>query len=104
MHAAPEELPSQEEMRVSVSSDTEVSFAHETRIECVSHSVDPRRRSVITHARHRTPWLEAMLARRPKNVVVVTLANKMARTAWALLAYGRDYQAGGVAQVTPSDH
>jgi transposase len=44
------------------------------------------------------PWLKALLARRAHNVVVVALANKMARTIWALLAYGRTYQAGfGVA-------
>jgi len=61
-------------------------------------------RSVILHARQRSPWLEAMLARRPKNVVAVALANKMARTAWALVAHGRDYQAGGFAQANPSLH
>ena len=33
-----------------------------------------------------------MLVRRPPNVVVVALANKMARTAWALVAHGRAYQ------------
>ena len=47
--------------------------------------------------KQRSPWLEAMLARRPKNVVAVALANKMA-TAWAQVAHGRDYQAGGFAQ------
>jgi transposase len=40
------------------------------------------------------PWLKALLARRSHNVVVVALANKMARTIWALLAHGRTYQAG----------
>ena len=49
-------------------------------------------RSVIEHAKDRPKWLEQMLARRPKNVVVVALANKMARTAWALVAHGRAYQ------------
>jgi len=37
--------------------------------------------------------LRQMLSRRPTNVVAVALANKMARTIWALLAYGRTYQA-----------
>jgi transposase len=37
------------------------------------------------------PWLEALLRRRPKNVVVVALANKMARTMWALLAHARTF-------------
>jgi len=49
-------------------------------------------RSVITHAKQKPKWLEQLLARRPLNVVVVALANKMARTAWALVAHGRDYQ------------
>lgn len=59
-------------------------------------------RSVISHGKHRSPWLEGLLARRPKNVVAVALANKMARTAWALVAHRRDYQAGGFAQASPS--
>jgi transposase len=49
-------------------------------------------RSVIEHAKDRPKWLQQMLARRPPNVVVVALANKMARTAWALVAHGRAYQ------------
>ena len=52
-------------------------------------------RAVITHAKARDPWLEGLLARRPFNAVVVALANKMARTIWALLAYGRCYKPAG---------
>jgi transposase len=37
------------------------------------------------------PWLKALLARRNKNVAAVALANKNARTIWALLAHGREY-------------
>lgn len=48
--------------------------------------------SVIENAKHKPRWLEQMLARRPLNVVAVALANKMARTAWALVAHGREYQ------------
>ena len=55
-------------------------------------------RSVIYHTKHKSAWLEQMLVRRPLNVVVAALANKMARTAWALVAHGRDYQVGGIAQ------
>jgi len=33
-------------------------------------------------------WIERLLQRRHYNVVVVALANKMARTAWAVLARG----------------
>lgn len=41
-------------------------------------------------------WLLEMLKRRPANVVAVALANKNARTAWAVLKYGRPYEAGHV--------
>jgi transposase len=39
------------------------------------------------------PWLTQLLARKPFKVVAVALANKMARTAWALLAKGGTYRA-----------
>jgi transposase len=39
------------------------------------------------------PWLTRLLARRPFKVVAVALANKMARTAWALLVHGGTYRA-----------
>jgi transposase len=42
---------------------------------------------------HKYPWLTQLLARRPFKVVAVALANKMARTAWALLAHGDTYRA-----------
>ena len=37
-------------------------------------------------------WLDRMLARKPKMLVAVALANRMARTAWALLRKGEDYR------------
>ena len=49
-------------------------------------------RAVATHQKVRDPWLDQLLARRPFNAAVVALANKMARTIWALLAHGRTYQ------------
>ena len=49
-------------------------------------------RSVIEHAKEKPRWLLELLARRPLNVAIVALANKMARTAWALVAHGRAYQ------------
>ena len=39
------------------------------------------------------PWLTQLLARRPFKVVAVALANKMARTAWALMVHGGTYRA-----------
>ena len=41
----------------------------------------------------RSRWVQAIAARRHKNVAVVALANRMARTAYALLVKGEDYQA-----------
>src|SRR6266700_7204714 len=43
------------------------------------------------------PWLTQLLVRRPFKVVAVALANKMARTAWALLAKGGTYRAPALA-------
>ncbi|MGF6546812.1 transposase [Paraburkholderia youngii] len=53
-------------------------------------------RSVLTHAKEPGEWVEQMKKRRPTNVVVVALANKMARTIWAVLAHDRPYQRGHV--------
>jgi len=57
-------------------------------------------RAVIFHAKVKSAWLQRLLARRPLNVVVAALANKMARTAWALVAHGREYQAEGLARAS----
>ena len=42
-------------------------------------------------------WLGRMLARKPPMVVIVALANKNARIAWALLTKGGEYRAPAVA-------
>src|SRR6202140_3259817 len=41
------------------------------------------------------PWLDALDARAPKNVVVVAMANKLARITWAVLSSGEDYRPTG---------
>ena len=55
-------------------------------------------RSVLLHLKSHPDqadgWLARVANRRNPNIAVVALANKNARTAWALLAHGRDYQAG----------
>ena len=48
-------------------------------------------RAVIQHAKTPSPWLQQLSKRRPPNVVIVALANKMARTIWAVLAHERAY-------------
>jgi transposase len=45
----------------------------------------------------RDPWLARMLARKPRMLVTVALANKMARIVWALMAYGGSYRAPAMA-------
>jgi len=39
-----------------------------------------------------TDWLRALLLRKPRKLVAVALANKMARTAWAMMKSGETYQ------------
>jgi transposase len=56
-------------------------------------------RAVMFKAKDKGEWSEALLKRRPTNVAIVALANKMARTAWAILAHGREYQKGYVSVV-----
>jgi transposase len=69
----------------------------------ISKRGDPYLRTLLIHGaravlrqqsradRTLDPWLKGLLARRPKNVAIVALANKMARTIWALLAHGRAF-------------
>ncbi|MFM0268811.1 IS110 family RNA-guided transposase [Paraburkholderia sediminicola] len=51
-------------------------------------------RSVLTHSKEPSQWVEQISKRRPPNVVIVALANKLARTIWAVLAHDRPYQKG----------
>jgi transposase len=57
--------------------------------------------AVVRHAARRGvpdgSWLARMLARKPRMVVTVALANKMARIVWALMARGGHYGAPVVA-------
>lgn len=49
-------------------------------------------RAVLTHSKAPPEWARQLVARRPKNVAIVALTNKMARTIWALLADQREYE------------
>jgi transposase len=56
------------------------------------------RAAVLRIKRDRAPigaWLDALDARAPKNVVVVAMANKLARIAWAVLSSGEPYRPNG---------
>ena len=41
-----------------------------------------------------TPWLTQLLARKPRKLAAVALANKTARIVWAMMARGEAYRAG----------
>jgi transposase len=43
-------------------------------------------------SRQMTDWLRALLLRKPRKLVAVALANKMARTAWAMMRSGETYR------------
>ena len=70
----------------------------------ISKRGDPYLRTLLIHGartvltqqsradRTLDPWLQGLLLRRHKNVVIVALANKMARTIWALMAHGRKFE------------
>jgi len=50
---------------------------------------------IMGRARHKIPpdsWLGRMLARKPKMLVAIALANKMARQIWAILTKNEDYR------------
>ena len=54
-------------------------------------------RKAIRYGAPSGSWLARMLARKPRMLVIVALANKMARTVWALRATGEIYRAPVVA-------
>ena len=49
-------------------------------------------RAALRHPKEPSAWVQEISSRRPLNVVTVALANKMARTIWALLAHDRSYE------------
>lgn len=53
-------------------------------------------RSVLINAKEPGLWVEQIKQRRHPNVVIVALANRIARTIWAVLAHDRPYQKGYV--------
>ncbi len=42
--------------------------------------------------RRMTEWLRALLLRKPRKLVAVALANKIARIAWAIMKHGGVYR------------
>jgi transposase len=44
------------------------------------------------HGTKHRPWLTALLVRRPTKIAAIALANKIARTVWAMMARGEHYK------------
>ncbi len=59
--------------------------------------------SVIRHGRktnfEKNPWLGDLVRQKPTKVAAVALANKIARTAWAVLVTGEPYRQPAPAEV-----
>jgi transposase len=49
-------------------------------------------RSALRKGTPEGSWLHRMLARKPRKLVAIALANKMARSIWAMLTKGEDYR------------
>ena len=72
------------------------------RLGAISRAGDERIRTllvlgataVIQHAKPEksSPWLLNLLARKPRKLAAVALANKIARTAWAMMTSGESYR------------
>jgi transposase len=79
------------------------STAGKTRLGKITRAGDERLRSVLVagataviqqakHGRgHPSPWLIALLKRKPPKLAAVALANKIARIAWKLMVTGESY-------------
>ena len=80
----------------------ETSTAGKPRLGAISRAGDERLRSllvlgataVIRHAKpgKTSPWLLSLLARKPRKLAAVALANKMARVVWAMMTSGESYR------------
>ena len=49
-------------------------------------------RAAVRHGATADTWLAKMLERKPRMLVAIALANKMARTIWAMLTKEEDYR------------
>lgn len=60
------------------------------------------RSAILAATRHAksNPWLSNLLSRRNPNIAAVALANKNARTIWALLAHDREFRVDYVSRLT----
>jgi transposase len=90
------------------------STAGKTRLGKITRAGDERLRSVLVagataviqqakHGRgHPSPWLIALLKRKPPKLAAVALANKIARIAWKLMTTGESYDSARMPEVSAS--
>jgi transposase len=90
------------------------STAGKTRLGKITRAGDERLRSVlvagatavIQHAKrgrgHPSPWLIALLKRKPPKLAAVALANKIARIAWKLMVTGDSYDGARMLGASPA--
>jgi transposase len=90
------------------------STAGKTRLGKITRAGDERLRSVLVagataviqqakHDRgHPSPWLLALLKRKPPKLAAVALANKIARIAWKLMATGESYDGARMPKGMPT--
>lgn len=68
----------------------------QARRKVSSHLLIHGARAVLRHAKTASSWSQQLSQHRPTNVVIVAIANKIARTIWAVLAHNRAYDKGHV--------
>jgi transposase len=71
-----------------------ISLAGNERLRCllVAGATSVIQAASKPGSRQMTEWLRALLARKPRKLAAVALANKMARVAWALMTSGETYR------------
>ena len=66
--------------------------------------VETKARAVLLRVKYDTggfgQWVHRLAQRAPRNKVIVAIANKLARIAWAVLSSGKDYQHQSLLQMT----
>jgi transposase len=90
------------------------STAGKTRLGKITRAGDERLRSVLVAGAtaviqqakrgrgHPSPWLLALLKRKPPKLAAVALANKIARIAWKLMTTGESYEGARMAGASAS--
>ena len=90
------------------------STAGKTRLGKITRAGDERLRSLLVAGAtaviqqvkqgrgHRSPWLMALLKRKPAKLAAVALANKIARVAWKLMVTGERYDGTRILGVSAS--